>query len=223
MSVLVSDKSVPFAQALAGTLRGKDWSVVLLADLGGDPGETTPRGDASLQEIPWNRPSSLSAETVGLSVRNAFGGLDHAVIVFDIPYLSETVASGDRVSLVAASDRFIRGYLLLVHELSGLLVRQGKGRLTFVVRELGAGASSAGQQNTAIAVAGSAFVRLAEETARVLSSSGNAALQALLVKLEDGDESLNLEWLAERLANPVAPRSAGTWVKAGSRGLFGVL
>ena len=214
MSVLICDKSVPFASALAVSLRAKDHSVALLVDSG-----DVARGEGSgsstgLREIPWNRPSALSAQTVSLALRNAFRILDHAVIAFDAASILILGETDERMRLVAVSDLYIRGYLLLVHELSDLFVRQGRGRLTFAVRGIPSGfrpreASALGAE--------SAFIRLAEETAAALSASGNSAIQTSLVRLDGSDGDQDVEWLLRRLEGEVTLRSQLSWVKSGSR------
>jgi len=214
MSVLVCDKSVPFASALAVSLRAKDHSVALLVDSG-----DVARGEGSvsstgLREIPWNRPSALSAQTVSLALRNAFRILDHAVIAFDAASISVSDETDERMRLVEVSDSYIRGYLLLVHELSDLFVRQGRGRLTFAVRGISSG--SRPRESSAL-VAESAFIRLAEETAAALSVSGISAIQTSLVRLDGSDGDQDVEWLLRRLEGEVTLRSQLSWVKSGSR------
>lgn len=214
MSVLICDKSVPFASALAVSLRAKDHSVALLVDSG-----DVARGEGSgsstgLREIPWNRPSALSAQTVSLALRNAFRILDHAVIAFDAASISVSDETDERMRLVAVSDLYIRGYLLLVHELSDLFVRQGRGRLTFAVRGIPSGFRP---REASALVAESAFIRLAEETAAALSSSGNPAIQTSLVRLDGSDGDQDVEWLLRRLEGEVTLRSQLSWVKSGSR------
>ena len=214
MSVLVCDKSVHFASALAVSLRAKDHSVALLVDSG-----DVARGEGSgsstgLREIPWNRPSALSAQTVSLALRNAFRILDHAVIAFDAASISVSDEPDERMRLVAVSDLYIRGYLLLVHELSDLFARQGRGRLTFAVRGVPSG--SRPRESSAL-VAESAFIRLAEETAAALSASGNSAIQTSLVRLDGSDGDQDVEWLLRRLEGEVTLRSQLSWVKSGSR------
>lgn len=212
MSLLVCDKSVPFASALAVSLRAKDHSVALLVDSG-----DAVRGEGSstgLREIPWNRPSALSAQTVSLALRNAFRVLDHAVVAFDAASVAVSGEDDERMRLVAVSDSHIRGYLLLVHELSDLFVRQGRGRLTFAVRGIPSGSRP---REASALVAEGAFIRLAEETAAALSASGNSAIQTSLVRLDGGDGDQDVEWLLRRLEGEVTLRSQLSWVKSGSR------
>jgi hypothetical protein len=212
MSVLVCDKSVPFATALAVSLRAKDHSVALLVDSG-----DVARGEGSsteLREIPWNRPSALSAQTVSLALRNAFRILDHAVVAFDAASISVSDETDERMRLVAVSDLYIRGYLLLVHELSDLFARQGRGRITFAVRGVPSGSRP---REASALVAESAFIRLAEETAAALSASGNSAIQTSLVRLDGSDGDQDVEWLLRRLEGEVTLRSQLSWVKSGSR------
>lgn len=43
------------------------------------------------------------------------------------------------------------------------------------------------------------------------------------IKIDPTDDVLNLDWLASRLTGESAQRSQSSWVKAGSRGIFGII
>lgn len=224
---MISDSSAPFAVSLARSLGSRGWSVSLLS---GDAGETDRVDDPGdgVALISWNRPSALSARTVAVALKNAHRALDHAVIVFDPRALARQAGGADGATISVSVDRLVRGYLLLVHEIAALFVAQGRGRLTLAVREIDARGESAERtfpfSGEAVAsVARGAFVALAEETAAAFGSTGNPALQTFLARLDPTDDALNLEWLAARLAAENPARSQGAWVKAGARGIFGVI
>lgn len=222
MSVLISDKSVPFASALAGALRGKNSSVAMLS---GEQEAKTAKTDKSasdssaLIEIPWNRSSALSARTVLLEVKNKFVTLEQAVLVFDTPFLTETAP--EKLATVTVVDDFIKGFLLLVSEITVRFALEKKGRLVFVVRQQATGTNAFGIQNIPVRVAESAFIRLAEETALAFSARSNIDLQTLLVKLETAGDAENAAWLLEQMEQPSVSRNQTRWIKSGSHGLFG--
>ena len=284
-SVLISDKSIPFASTLARSLESRGWVVTLLSEAlpregAAAPAKSrTPRGKAAypaeaqdakepesaapdsgaqggpdatsasgtVSELSWNRPSVLSAKTVAIALRNRYRALDHAVIVFDSRVVSQASSAVDGTALAMAADRYVRGLALLAYELASLFSAQGRGRLTFAVREAlpGSGAQAAemgsprsgaeaqgeNASSGAFALSGAAvasvargaFMALAEETAAAFAGSGNAALQTFLVKLDPTDDALNLDWLVARLQAENPQRALGSWVKAGSRGLFGII
>jgi hypothetical protein len=208
----------------------------------GEPGEA-----GAAFELSWNRPSVLSAKTVAIALRNRYRTLDHAVIVFDSRVVSQASSAADGTSLAIATDRYVRGLALLTYEIASLFSAQGRGRLTFAVREAppatGAQGADAGSprpgteasgenasagsfalSGAAVAsVARASFMALAEETAAAFAGTGNAALQTFLVKLDPTDDALNLDWLVARLQAENPQRALGSWVKAGSRGLFGII
>jgi hypothetical protein len=218
--VLISDKSIPFASALADLMRGKNSSVALICgDAEAEDKGSSP--DPSLVRIPLNRSSSLSVRTLILEVKNNFASLDQAVLVFDTPVLFESVS--DAITTAGIVDEYIKGYLLLVNELSVLFALQKKGRFLFVVRPSSAGAAASPSRNIPVSVAEAAFMRLAEETALSFASRANPDLQAQLIRLEAGEDPESLAWLAEQLEMPSGVRGQGRWIKAGSRGLFGKL
>ena len=227
MCALISDKTIPFAASLAGALRSRDYSVALLDGSveQRDSKNASPVSAVSdssvLLELPWNRSSSLSAQTLMLGVRNSFSVLDLAVVVFDMPFFAGTVATGDRIALVSAVDEYVRGYMLVIQELVALFKKQKKGRLVFVVREMPATGSSPSAKNIPISVACAAFMRLAEETALECSGAEQPEIQTLQVKLEQEDDNANLDWLVSQLSAPASQRGQCRWIKAGSRGLFG--
>lgn len=208
MSVLVCDTSIPFALSLADALREKNTPVAFVTT---DASAISP-ADA----IFWNRSSILSAKTALLGAHNALSFLDTAVMVFDTPAIV-----GSRLSAAASSviiDEFIKGYLLLVHEITSSFVAQKKGRFVFVLRPF-----SLSGKNIPVSISEAAFVALAEETTSLFASHALPALQTLLVRLETGDEAENLAWLVELMGQDTSTRNQVRWVKAGSRGLFGKL
>jgi hypothetical protein len=224
MSVMIADKSVPFAVSLAGALRSRDVSVALISDASGEEGASAPSDSAGLADVPWNRPSALSARTVPLAVKNRFGSLDQAILVFDTPLLEAAFPPDDSLSPVRVADEYIRGYMLLVRELGALFAAQEQGRFAFVlrVRDSTAERSSPPPANLPVSVAEAAFIRLAEETALSCGASKDSAVQSLLVRMENQDDSGNLLWLTEQLMTQAGNRSSGgRWIKAGTRGLFG--
>jgi len=235
MSVLISDKSVPFASSLAGVLRGHKASVSLLCGIpdAAVPRKSDPPDPSALREIPWNRSSDLSARTVLLETRNSFETLDQAVLVFDAFAFAERAPAPDRIGTALVIDEYIKGYLLLASEILDFFVKQKKGRLVFVVRgQQTAGQQASGQSAPArtpatpgipLAVAEAAFTRLAEETALAIAATGIAPVQSLLVKLEGIADTEAAAWLVEQLLQQGAPRNQGRWIKAGSKGLLGLL
>ena len=229
---MISDASAPFAVSLARSLGSRGWSVSLLSGAAGESGLADDPGDG-VSVVAWNRPSALSARTVAVALKNAHRGLDHAVIVFDPRALARQADGADGSALSVSVDRLVRGYLLLVHEIGSLFVAQGRGRLTLAVRESEGGSAGTRGESAArtfpfsaesvVAVARGAFVALAEETAAAFGSTGNPALQTFLARLDPVDDALNLEWLAARLHAENPARSQGAWVKAGARGIFGII
>jgi hypothetical protein len=221
--VLIADKSVPFASSLAGALRAKDVSVALLGDSpdnkSGKPVATV-EGSA-LVEIPWNRSSSLSAHTCMRAVRNSMTSVDQAVLFFDTPTFAQLFQHGDASHTTRIVDDYIRGYLILVNELSGYFADQKKGRIIFALQSRNPETQEV--QNTALAVAESAFIRLAEETSVSFLSRQTNSLQTLLVRLESAGEADPVDWLAGQILQPSPARGQTRWVKAGARGLFGKL
>lgn len=224
MSVMIADKSIPFAVSLAGALRSRDVCVALVSDASVEEVAPVSPDSAGLAEVPWNRPSTLSARTVPLAAKNRFGSLDQAILVFDTPLLEAAFPPDDSLSPVRVADEYIRGYMLLVRELGLLFAAQGKGRFVFALRARDAAAerSSPSAANLPISVAEAAFIRLAEETALSCGGSKDSAVQSLLVRMENQDDAGNLPWLTEQLMAPAGNRSqGGRWLKAGTRGLFG--
>jgi len=233
MSVLICDKSVPFASALAGSLRVHNVSVALLGGLpeGKTPSKSVQADPSALREIPWNRSSVLSARTVLLETRNSFENLDQAVIVFDLPAFTEALQIPE-AQAAAIADDYIKGYLLLAGEIAAYFVRRKKGRLVFVVRGFPpAGKEPAGREPSdragdvrtlTFAVAEAAFIRLAEELSASFAGTGIPAMQSLLVRLDQEADDETVPWLVEHLLQGAAPRNQGRWIKAGSKGLLGI-
>lgn len=229
MSVLICDKSVPFASTLAGSLRVHNVSVALLGGLpeGKTSAKAVPADPSALREIPWNRSSVLSARTVLLEARNSFDSLDQAVIVFDLPAFTEALQTPESQTVAVIVDGYVKGYMLLAGEIAAYFIRQKKGRLVFAVRGLPPAAKetvtrAGDSRDIPLAVAESAFIRLAEEFAALFAETGMVALQSLLVKLDQEADEEAVPWLVEHLLQGSAPRNQGRWLKAGSKGLLGI-
>lgn len=277
---MISDASIPFACSLASALGARGWSVTLLSEVespssgseeagaakkgskGKEKSESNPPAEKlspaigeqpSVTALSWNRPSALSARTVCIALRTQHRELGDAVIVFDTRAISRATDFSAGAELGAAADRYIRGVMLLAFETASLFFKQGRGRITFAVREspvetgnspAAAGSTSGSSSGNAryaesghaesagsfslsgqsvASVARAAFVALAEEISASFSASGNPELKAFLVKLDPTDDVMNLDWLASRLTGESSPRSQGSWVKAGSRGIFGII
>jgi len=226
MSVLIADKSVPFAVSLAGALRSRDASVALLSDASSEESAAVSSDSASLVDVPWNRASVLSARTVPIRIKNCFTSLDQAVLVFDTPLLEDSFSPEDPLSPVRVADEYVRGYMLLVRELCALFTAREQGRLVFVLRDrqtrdVPTDRAPGRPANMPVSVAEAAFVRLAEETASSLATLKIPSVQSLLVRIESADDTANLVWLEDQLVAPIGNRPQGRWIKAGSRGLFG--
>jgi len=217
---LISDSTIPFAVSLTGHLQGspkrEDFSFGLLTEPAVDSGLALPS-----TAIPWNRSSTLSARTVLLDMKNKFSSFDRALLIFDTVTFSEIIPDMEASSSIRCTDEYVRGYLLLVAELVRYFRQQKKGFLVFAVRS---STLIDAKVSIPVAVAESAFMRLAEETASSLAStSEDTGLQALLVKLDPAEDNGNLDWLSIQLTAPLPARTQVRWVKAGSRSLFGKL
>ena len=229
--ILVCDNSIPFAGLVAGELRQKNAAVALACreeDLASGKSErTAAAGIPVLTDIVWTRSSPLSAKTMLLETRNMIGGLDSALLVFDAQvFLSSLVAGKDSAS--ALLDEYIDAYVFLVQELSLFFNRQKRGRLVFALRPFPSRSGIPGSPETVFAMAESAFVRLAEETAAHYSSAGSVPVDCPLIRFGDGDDTEDARWLAEKLSSRDSTKNASKsgsprWVRAGSRNLFGLL
>jgi hypothetical protein len=219
---LISDSSIPFAVSLTGFLasssRTPDFGFGLLSE----PVLDTPSSLPSTS-IPWNRSSTLSARTAILEMKNKYSSFDRALLIFDTPAFSGLFPDMEASSAIRCTDEYIRGYLLLVTELVKHFRRQKTGFMLFAVR---GSSSPEAKVNLPVAVAESAFMRLAEETASSFVNgalSGDTGFQVLLVKLDPADDTENIDWLSLQLTGTPPARTQVRWVKAGSRGLFGKL
>ena len=84
--------------------------------------------------ISWNRRSALSARSVILHATNLYGHLDEAIVIF-AP--AQDAAIFHESSIVGIEDRIdaeVKGYLYILRETLGQLVRQGAGRVALVLQ-----------------------------------------------------------------------------------------
>ena len=223
---LISDSSIPFAVSLADFLRtssrGQDFGFGLLSEPVSNAVDSLPA-----TSIPWNRSSTLSARTVILEMKNKYSAFDRAVLIFDTPAFSGIFPAPEASSMIQCADEYIRGYMLLVAEIVKYFRQQKNGFIIFAVRSPSSQDSKGNVPvSLPVAVAESAFMRLAEETASSFTNgslSGDTGLQSLLVKLDPSEDTENIDWLSVQLTGAPPARTQVRWVKAGSRGLFGKL
>jgi len=226
LSVCVSDKSVPAASALSSLLINRSHSVALLS----------PPGSGALSELPWNRSSVLSAETVPLEMKSRFGSFDALLMCFDAAAISRRsgdASSGgsDRLVLAQGIDEYIRGCALLASSCADCMKAQGFGRLVFALaqplKNEQRPADRANGSCLAASLAESSFKRLAEEYAGLCAEhQAWAGVNVLLITYDAETESEAFEHIASFLESAPGKnqtlRSGVRWVKAGSRGLFGL-
>lgn len=229
--VLVCDKSIPCASALAGELRGRGVSVALVADDGSAGKRAAAKQNAegsALADLFWNRASPLSARTLMLEASNILSVPDDAAIFFDTGALLAALPAGSD-NPAAVIEGWITGYVYLVRELVRTFSSRGRGRIFFAVSGGSARAEAHGEfppgsPALAATLAESAFVRLAEETAAFLSATTGAGAAAVLVRIGDEPVSEAATWLASRIVESSgSQRGNGRWIKSGSRSLLGIL
>ncbi len=90
--------------------------------------------DESTSIISWNRRSALSARSVLLHATNLFGGLDEAIVIFAPAQDSATFHESSIVGIEDRIDAEVKGYLYILREIIGRLVRQGAGRVALVLQ-----------------------------------------------------------------------------------------
>lgn len=233
-SVLVSDKSIPYAISVAASLRATGASVALLSpgDAPVSPSTRDASGpdEAGLLELRWKRSSPLSARTALLDVSNGLSGPDAAVVAFDATAISAAVSSAESPSVLI--DSLVSGYVHLVREICAAFDRRGHGRLVFVRTRTARGrrgnAVEIASAAFAIALAESAFSRLAEETARWIAAKGSRGQTCLLVSRVPAvpDEKF-VPWLASRVVTGRGvvshSRSLTVWTPALAPEVFGFL
>ncbi len=210
---LLAEYSAPVIPPLLDLLRSRGMACLALAD----SGSSAPPDESALQ---WNAPSLLSAHTAILEARTRHGGLSVAVFAFDADAFAPSVPYGGAGDVAGAVDRLVSGWMYLVESAREQFRKQGDGFFCFVH------AVPSPKSETArplpplpVSVAEAAFVRLAEETA----ARDRDGAKALLVRYENGGDPGQLEWLASRVLEGPPARPQARWVKAGAKGLFGLL
>ncbi len=209
---ILADSSAPLIPPLAALLRSRGLSCLELAGMG----EADP---ASPDTLRWNPPSLLSAHTAILEANTRYGGLSAGVLAFDADAFAANVAYEGVVDASAAVNTLVTGWIFLAESVFEALAKQGSGFLCFVHAAPPAKAENASLKPLPlpVAIAESAFLRLAEESAR------RHGERSLLVRYETGADDAQLEWLASRILEGPPSRATNRWHKAGSRGLFGIL
>ena len=131
-TILVTEGSSPLGAALVRRFAERGYSVAAACERGEESPshavEGLPVGERCLSLV-WNRRSAASARTVLLSVVNAFGTLDEAVIL-------EPAAAGGALTSVTTADvdrafDDAKGPVLLVREVLASFVGRGSGTLGF--------------------------------------------------------------------------------------------
>ncbi|TAH54334.1 MAG: hypothetical protein EWM51_07205 [Treponema sp.] len=222
LSVCVCDKSIPSASAFSSLLRDRCHSVGLLCAPGSD----------ALSEISWNRSSVLSAETVPLEMKSRFGAFDALVLCFDTAAVRRSVSGleipgSERMSMVRAIDEYVRGYALLLAAVADTFKERQSGRFVFALRQPSKGEDQSDSRALSVrfsaALAESAFVRCAEECASVCSEQAAwTGVHTLLLKFDAESEQEGFDQIASWLESANPKNQGVRWIKAGSRGIFGL-
>ena len=90
--------------------------------------------DESTSIISWNRRSALSSRSVLLHATNLFGRLDEAIVIFTPAHDLATFHESSIVGIEDRIDAEVKGYLYILREILGQLVRQGAGRVALVLQ-----------------------------------------------------------------------------------------
>lgn len=128
---LVTGKPGPLLVELVQQAAGRNRRVLVTRSGRMDPG---PPHDA-VSSISWNRRSALSARSVVLHATNLFTRLDESIVVFS-PALDKTAFhESSVVSIEDRVDAEVKGYLFILREIFGQMVRQAGGRVALVVQQ----------------------------------------------------------------------------------------
>lgn len=199
---------------LSDILRSRGMPTLVLSD-------TSVEGASAVGDtLAWNPPSILSAHTVMLEAQTRHGGVSAAVFAFDAASFGASAPYSSPGDAHAVVERLITGWVLLAESVREHFLKRGNGRFLFLQ------CVPAPKQETVapslplpVALAEAAFIRLAEETL----ARDRDGMRTSMIRYETGSETTALEWLADRVTDGHADRSQPRWVKAGSRGLFGLI
>lgn len=208
---ILAERSAPLIAPLAALLRSRGLPCLVLAD--------SADSESGADTLRWNSASLLSAHTAILESNTRFGGPGSAVLAFDAEAFARNVSYTDPADASAVVNSLVTGWIYLAESLLESFTKQGSGFLCFVhsVPPAKGETVSRAPLPLPVAVAESAFLRLAEETA------AKHGRKALMVRYENGGDDTQLEWLASRIIEGPPERPQNRWLKAGSRGLFGLL
>lgn len=202
--VFITDNRLTFTKILEKELKQQGYAVTLTSDTNTD------------NAIAWNKTSPFALQHIHIYLKNRNQALKTAIIIFDAIEYAKLYSSDSLIATDNTCTELISAYVNLTYILQTRILKQHDGRLIFVLRM---NEDNSYTENTAVTVASSAFMRLAENTSLLLNSKKIAQVQSLLVKLDNPDES-SAKWLVSQLDLSVLTRTVGKWVKAGQRGLF---
>ncbi len=219
-TILVTEGSSPLGAALVRQLSAHGYSVAAACERAGrgespDHGvEALPAADRCVS-LAWNRRSAASARTVLLSVLNAFGTLDEALVL-------EPPFAGAPASIAASSSADVdrafddaKGPVLMAREVVATFLGRGAGIITFV-----SGGAASGPLEAAVreAFRGMATALMSSPGPGIVANgfhaAGGAAAAGAPVEPEEYAAFI------DRMLEERASKISGRWFSLPGRGGF---
>ena len=226
MNVLIADSRISTAALLAAELRSRDVSVTLAVpskEGGSKPLPEQEKGFvSSLREVSWNPYSWLSSDSLLFEAART-SPIDALILLFDlnalIPFFSEL--SPEKILLSS-----VNAFQTLADAALKKFRAKKAGRIVFMLSKRANRSNFhdiKGMQYIVASCAESAFERLAEETAFVLSQAADNAIDAVLIRSEF-DAGNFPAWAADNIMeeNQKPARNSGRWLSraGGLRSIF---
>ncbi len=129
---LVTGKSGPLLVEIVRQAADRQRQVLVTRSGRMDLGQTD---EETTSTFSWNRRSAISARSAVLHATNLYGALDEAIVIFAPTSDTETFHESSIGGIENRVDSEVKGYIYILREILGQMVKQGSGRVVLVLQQ----------------------------------------------------------------------------------------
>lgn len=174
-------------------------------------------GSSALIPLAWNPGSPISARTLVLAAENRLEHIDQALLVCSPPVLRRQVEDISPADIEIVVNEYIKGWFLLVKELTAAFKVRNAGTLALVLSDTGFGPD---KNDTADLMGPSVAASFRSFAQGLIASSASKPYQTLAFSSETGEDAEFAAFIFKTL-DEGGKRAAGKWHKYGKFGIFG--
>ncbi|GHT77302.1 hypothetical protein FACS1894130_01160 [Spirochaetia bacterium] len=212
------ESSLSAAIAMEAGKRVEQYAAVFIPNRLAAPGqEWTPVESSALIPLTWNPGSPISTRTLVLAAENRLEHIDQAILVCTPPALRQQVDELSPADIEIVVNEHIKGWFLLVKELTAAFKALKAGTLALVLSDTGFGPD----KNDTVDLLGPSVAASFRSFAQgLIASSTGKPYQTFAFSSETGEDADFAAFIFKTI-DEGGKRASGKWHKYGKLGLFG--